>query len=112
LAAEWAVEEAVGREIPLLALHAWSDTDVSEWPDPDWPTAQAMSDRVLCQSLARWQEQYPSVNVRRVVARDQPARTLLNHAADAQLLVVGNRGRGGFDGMATGSVSETPAILC
>lgn len=110
-AAGIAFDEAARRNVALLAVHAWSDTDVSAWPDLDWPAAQVMSDQVLGERLARWQRQYPGVNVRRVVARDQPARTLLGHAADAQLLVVGHRGRGGFDGMAMGSVSEAVALL-
>ncbi len=106
-----AFDEASRRNVALIALHSWSDTDVSAWPDLDWPTAQSMSDKVLCERLAHWQEQYPGVNVRRVVARDQPAHTLLSHAGEAQLLVVGNRGRGGFDGMTVGSVSDAVALL-
>jgi nucleotide-binding universal stress UspA family protein len=33
-------------------------------------------------------------------------RCLLNHAVDAQLLVVGSRGRGGLSGMLLGSTSQ------
>jgi nucleotide-binding universal stress UspA family protein len=56
--------------------------------------------------MAGWQEKYPDVEVRRVVTRDRPVRCLLNHAVDAQLLVVGSRGRGGFSGMLLGSTSQ------
>jgi nucleotide-binding universal stress UspA family protein len=114
-ASEWATaiafDEASRRNVGLIAMHAWSDGDVSEWPDADWPTTQSMAEQVLAERLAGWQEQYPDVNVRRMVARDQPARQLVEHSEEAQLLVVGSRGRGGFGEMLVGSVSETVAQL-
>jgi nucleotide-binding universal stress UspA family protein len=106
-----AFDEASRRNVGLIALHAWSDVDVSEWPGVDWPAMQSMADQVLAERLAGWQEQYPDVSVRRIVVRDQPARQLVTHSAEAQLLVVGSRGRGGFGGMLVGSVSETVAQL-
>ncbi|MEO9221189.1 MAG: universal stress protein, partial [Mycobacteriaceae bacterium] len=39
------------------------------------------------------------------VVQDQPVRTLLSHTDTAQLIVVGNRGRGGFTSMLLGSTS-------
>ena len=106
-----AFDEASRRNVGLIAMHSWSDSDVSEWPDADWPTTQSMAEQVLAERLAGWQEQYPDVNVRRIVARDQPARQLVEHSEEAQLLVVGSRGRGGFGEMLVGSVSETVAQL-
>jgi nucleotide-binding universal stress UspA family protein len=44
--------------------------------------------------------------VERSVLRGYPARVLLDAAADADLLVVGSRGRGGMAGMLLGSVSQ------
>ncbi|MGW6442745.1 universal stress protein [Lentzea sp. NPDC055074] len=56
--------------------------------------------------LARWQARYPDVRVERAGPRDRPVRALMRYGAEAQLLVVGSHGRGGFDGMLLGSTSQ------
>lgn len=61
---------------------------------------------VLGECLAGWAQKYPDVPVRRVVARDGPAHALLAEVAQARLVVVGTRGRGGFRGLLLGSVSH------
>lgn len=106
-----AFAEAARRKVGLVALHAWSDADVSEWPGIDWPATQSMAEQVLAERLAGWQEQYPDVPVSRIVVRDQPAHRLVDQSEQAQLVVLGNHGRGGFTGMLVGSVSETVAQL-
>ncbi len=111
LATAIAFDEASRRNVALIALHAWSDVDVSEWPGVDWPATQSMAEEVLAERLAGWQERYPDVKVYRMVVRDQPARQLIERSEVAQLIVVGNRGRGGFAGMLVGSVSETVAQM-
>jgi len=111
LATGIAFDEASRRRVGLIALHAWSDLDVSEWPGIDWPATQSMAEEVLSERLAGWQEQYPDVQVSRTVVQAQPARELAQRSQEAQLIVVGNRGRGGFAGMLVGSVGETVAQM-
>jgi nucleotide-binding universal stress UspA family protein len=104
-AVEIAFEEASFRGVDLVAVHAWSDTGVFEFPGVDWSALQSGAEETLSERLAGWQERYPDVLVRRVVVADRPAHQLLEQAQSAQLLVVGSHGRGGFSGMVLGSVS-------
>ncbi len=50
------------------------------------------------------------VQVERVVDFGQPAQVLIDEARDADLLVVGSRGHGGFAGLVLGSVSHQCAM--
>ena len=102
-----AFEQASFRGVDLVAVHAWSDTGVFEFPGADWSTLQAAGEETLGERLAGWQERYPDVLVRRVVVADKPAHQLLEQAESAQLLVVGSHGRGGFAGALLGSVSTS-----
>lgn len=47
----------------------------------------------------------PSVQVETKIAYGHPAQVLVDESRDADLLVVGSRGHGGFTGMLLGSVS-------
>ena len=111
LATAIAFDEASRRNVGLVALHAWSDADVSDWPGIDWSATQSTAEEVLAERLAGWQDQYPDVQVNRIVVRDKPARQLVQRSEDAQLVVVGNRGRGGFAEMLVGSVGESVAQM-
>lgn len=107
-----AFDEASSRGAELVAVHAWLDyaSEVSyataRQYAVDWEAVDVHEHELLAQRLAGWQEKYPDVSVRRVVTTDRPVRSLLEQAAQARLLVVGSRGRGGFRGMLFGSTSQ------
>ncbi|ORA69127.1 universal stress protein [Mycolicibacterium elephantis] len=110
LAAEIAFDEASRRGVELVAVHAWMDDTTFELPADEWSaTGKGMAEQTLTQQLTRWRQRYPEVPVRQVVVRDQPARQLVKQADDAQLVVVGSHGRGGFAGMLLGSVAAAVA---
>jgi nucleotide-binding universal stress UspA family protein len=108
----FAFEEAALRGCELVAVLVWTDTvfpvgpDGIQYPLIDWTPLVEEAEELLGQRLAGWAEKYPEVVVRRRVEHDRPAAALLEAAKGARLLVVGSRGRGGFTGLALGSVSQ------
>jgi nucleotide-binding universal stress UspA family protein len=104
-----AFDEASRRGVELVAVHAWSDYAVAELPGIDWSDVKKQADETLAERLAGWQERYPDVTVRRVVALDRATHQLLEQSDSAQLTIVGSHGRGGFAGMLLGSVSTAVA---
>lgn len=101
-----AFDEAARRNVPLVALHAWSDVGVFPILGMDWRTYRDQGDEVLGERLAGWQERYPDVQVHRRMVCDVPARWLLDESTKAQLVVLGSHGRGGYPGVHLGSVSS------
>jgi nucleotide-binding universal stress UspA family protein len=92
-------EEAVLRGAPLLAVCALADAPGSLGGD-----GRLQED--VEDAITRHEKEHPEVAVLRQVAQCGARTALLAAARDAQLLVVGSRGRGGIKGMLLGSVSQ------
>jgi len=111
-ALEWASGEAAVRRAPLTVLTV-QQAVAGYWGDPvRYPgdddlaekarqTAQEETDRTL--EKIDPESRPPSVTVRAVTGL--PAEALLEAAADADMLVVGSHGAGGFKRLLMGSVS-------
>jgi nucleotide-binding universal stress UspA family protein len=110
-AVEFAFREAAAREAELIALHAWHG-QVPARTEEELPLIYHISDvkatlaRDLARSLEQVRARYPAVPVREEVRYGRVSRTVVDASYDAQLMVVGARGRGGFTGMLLGSVSQ------
>lgn len=106
----FAFEAAAARRVPLITVHAWTDSTLEAAVAPllDWDAIEADELRLLSERLAGWSAKYPDVDVRRVVARDRPAHVLIEQATGtaAGLVVVGSHGRGSVAGLVLGSVSH------
>ncbi len=105
-----AFDEASRRGVGLTALHTYTDAVADEgFAYANWTMVVEQAQESLAERLAGWQEQYPDVQVSRVVSRDWPSHQLLELSKTAQLVVLGSHGRGGFAGLLLGSVSSAVA---
>ena len=95
----FAAEEAMLRAVPLQIVCALADA----------PGAFGGADRMqeaVDHDIAYLEKQHPELTILRQVTFGQPRTALLDAAAEAQLIVVGNRGRGGVSGMLLGPVAQ------
>ena len=110
-ALQFACEEAVVHQADLVIVHAW---DYYPYTAGDGmiagdvlalvePQAQAILDEASTQASERCG---PNTAVAKVLVRGSAARALLDEGKEADLIVVGSRGRGGFTSLLLGSTSH------
>lgn len=107
----WAAAEAADHRADLVVVNVWEHAlppptgsmSVSERsvPDPNQRTAEDLR-REIKEVLG----EDPPILVQPHVKQGNPAKVLIDESADADLLVVGTRGHGGFRGLVLGSVSQ------
>ncbi|MFC5957232.1 universal stress protein [Streptomyces pratens] len=113
-AVRFAFAEARLRGAALTAVHVCrpGSADAYDGPaDPPFVTYDRShlrdhAEHVLDGALAGHEQRYPDVAVHRRPVVGRVRHTLIEASADAQLLVVGARGRGGFTGLLLESVSQ------
>ena len=107
----WAAAEAADHGAELVVLTVWHPTllppmgsgGVPPSPVPD-PRQRATEDLLTVIKAELGED--PPVLVQPRVKQGHAAEVLIEQSADADLLVVGTRGRGGFKGLVLGSVSQ------
>ena len=107
----WAANEAADHGAALVVVNVWEHTllppagsvSVSERyvPDPSQTTAGDLVG-IIKEELG----EEPPVVIQPLVKQGRPAKVLIEESANADLLVVGPRGHGGFAGLVLGSVSQ------
>ncbi len=111
MALAWAVRYAKATGASIRAVRAWH-YPAAVGPAPVGVAPASVSAEVaegqqkeLDQAVTAALGNNTPVAVQTKVAYGHPAEVLVDESADADLLVVGNRGHGGFTGMLLGSVS-------
>jgi nucleotide-binding universal stress UspA family protein len=107
----FAFDQAAARGVGLLAVRGWQPVPVPRPVDtgPVAFDAEALAlaeHRLTERALQAWQEKYPHVPVSIQLRQHCAAHALVSASSDAQLLVVGARGRGGFRGQFLGSAAR------
>jgi nucleotide-binding universal stress UspA family protein len=108
-AIEFAFRTAARRNVSLTAVRAWSPP-LSGYPRLvlGLESIEATERHQLLRTLEAYRQLFPGVDVEAKLVRDHhPGRALIVESADADLVVVGSRGRGGFTGLLLGSVSQS-----
>lgn len=117
-AVDWAAAEARRRGYRLSMLMGFAAPTPESafvWPERE---IEESAQAALGAAEERVAAVAPGLATDRVVAMEAPTSALLHHSEDAALAVVGQRGRGGFQGLRVGSVtyrlatrSLTPVVV-
>jgi nucleotide-binding universal stress UspA family protein len=100
----WAADQARQRGVKLLIVRAWTPGEFGT----DEEQAQ-IAQKGLDDEVERFFDGGPAPDFSTLAEEGHTVKVLLRHAADADMLVVGSRGRGGFAGLILGSVSHQVA---
>jgi nucleotide-binding universal stress UspA family protein len=116
----WALDEAKVRNAEVTAIFAWELPMIGIPGAFDRDELEAQGMKFLNDQLNGLQNGN-DVTVHRVVAQGDPSTSLIEACkrTDAEMLVLGSRGRGGFGGLLLGSVGQEcashapcPVLIC
>ena len=105
-ALEWATDRARLTRSRLRVVMAWEPGATEEWPAAEREAGdEGLASRIMLRGiLAQAIEETSELEVSSAAVEGPAAGVLLHEALDASLLVLGDRGIGGFAGLRLGSV--------
>ncbi|MDQ0821197.1 nucleotide-binding universal stress UspA family protein [Arthrobacter sp. V4I6] len=116
LALRWAAEYAMPSKAVLSIIHAWIWPIFTHDVGPVKGVADSglrhAAEAILSEGVELAREISPDMEIEPRMVAGLPADVLRQESRDADLLVVGNRGLGGFFGKLVGSVSADVAAAC
>ncbi|GAB3488002.1 universal stress protein [Flexivirga lutea] len=103
----WAFTEAERTRADLHVLHVWQPDDAKDpgLGSADWKSYMATARSQIEASVAGQQELHPGVKVLTELVDGNPTRALVDKSHESDLVVVGARGIGGFEGLTLGRVA-------
>lgn len=112
-AMEWAAQEAEIRDSTLELVHAWN------YPNLGYGGYVAVledfekdASSVLEDVTAQIRNDHPGIKLVSSLIQGPTAQTIIDRAKEADLVVVGSRGKGGFTGLLLGSVGQQLVHHC
>lgn len=113
-AVRWAAREATLRGAKLDLVSAWEVSapsvgfglGLAEISDEMLKGLEQNAEEIVVTAAGVARDASPDIEIETRTVEGQPAEVLVEAARDADLLVVGSRGMGGFRGLLLGSVSQ------
>ncbi len=107
-ALDWAFKQAELSGSEVYALHAWQPRDAHDpnLGSADWDTYARRTREFVEHRIAAESANHPGVKVHTEVVQANATRTLVDESETSDVVVLGTRGDGGFEGLHLGRVAR------